>query len=75
MKINIMKITTLSKEFTEPTSEETSLRIFGDAFILLSGLNIRKNRRDLTSMLLKCIISIVPVITTIKSSQFHASRR
>ena len=47
MNIKSMKTTAFKSEFTEPTSEETSWRIFGKALILLRGLSTRKVRRSL----------------------------
>ena len=73
--MNIMKTTAFRRELTEPTSDETSCLIFGNAFILLSGRKTRKVRSALTLKKLNCIISIIPVITTTVSSQFHASRK
>ena len=75
MNMKSIKTTALRSEPTEPTSEDTSWRIFGNALMLRSGLRTLKVRKALTLNQLSSIISMMPVTTTTKSSQFHRSFR
>ena len=75
MKIKSMKTTALSSEFTEPTSELTSFLIVGKALILLNGLRTLSVLSARTLKKDASVISMIPVTTTTKSSQFQASRR
>ena len=75
MKMKSMNTTALRREFTEPTKDETSLRIFGKALIERKGLSTLNVRKARTLNQLSCIISKSPVTTTIRSSQFQMSRK
>lgn len=75
MKMNIIKTTAFKRELTEPTRDETSCLIFGNALMLLNGRKTRKVRSARTLNQLRCIISMMPVTTTTKSNQFQASRK
>lgn len=74
IKMNSMKMTALSRELTEPTKDDIISLIFGNALILRRGRSTRKVRMAFI-LILSYIISMMPVMTTMKSSQFQASRR
>lgn len=75
MKIKSIKTTAFRSELKEPTRDETSYLILGNALILLRGRSTLRVRKALTLNKLISSSSIIPVKTTIKSSEFHASRR
>ena len=74
MNMKIIKITALKSIEAELAREETRFLILGNAFILRKGRSTLKVRSDFTCSQLNSIISMMPVITTMKSSQFHLSR-